>query len=53
MEHDPSSTGMYGGNALMAHVTKSMYAYQLMNWYRYFRKDQVHMFSSVRCAFVL
>ena len=39
------STGKAGTKSTLAHVVKSMYAYQLRNWYEYFDPSQFHIFS--------
>ena len=39
------STGKAGAKSTLAHVVKSMYAYQLRNWYEYFDPSQFYVFS--------
>ena len=39
------STRKAGTKSTLAHVVKSMYAYQLRNWYEYFDPSQFHIFS--------
>ena len=39
------STGKAGTKSTLAHVMKSMYAYQLRTWYEYFDPSQFYVFS--------
>ena len=42
--HD-DKTGSSGGRSHLAHVVKSMYAYQLIVWYDYFKPSQFYIFT--------
>ncbi len=51
--HDDVS-GSSGGRSHLAHIVKSMYAYQLIVWYEHFHPSQFHVFtleSYVECPF--
>lgn len=37
--------GRYGGYSYCAHVMKSLYAYQFLLWFSYFRKEQFFVFT--------
>ena len=53
LRHDDKS-GSSGGRSHLAHVVKSMYAYQLIIWYEFFHPSQFHIFtleSYIKCPF--